>query len=55
MAAYNFADAIVESLQVYPDVANHLTAFPFFQTLQKYLSPEILEALNRRSEIAQTP
>ncbi|MBW4659654.1 MAG: FkbM family methyltransferase [Drouetiella hepatica Uher 2000/2452] len=48
--AYNVADAIVESLQLYPDVANRWDAFPFFQTLRKYASPDILDTLAQCSE-----
>ena len=49
--AYNVADAIVESLQPYPNVTNHWEAFPFFQTLQKYASPDMLDLLAQRSKM----
>lgn len=51
--AYNVADAIVESLQLYPNVASRWDAFPFFQTLQKYASLEMLNVLAQPSEVPQ--
>jgi hypothetical protein len=43
--AYNFADAIVESLQQYAPVIDNWQSFPIFHSLQQYLSPEMADVL----------
>ncbi|HEY9644557.1 MAG TPA: FkbM family methyltransferase [Coleofasciculaceae cyanobacterium] len=43
--AYNFADAIVDSLQPYPPLIENWQSFPIFQTLRAYLSPAMADVL----------
>ncbi len=53
--AYNVADAIAESFQPYAPETGSWASFPFFQTLQTYLSPEMQAAVAQLSGMDGLP